>query len=174
MRAASILFVAAVSPGDAVVIRTTAYRPALLSTPLQRPMTTGMTIASQLASGSGAVIAGVVAGAALGPTMAGASAASVGLKKKYEWSEIAFSAGITVFFSVTSLSLSALAFSLGSSAVGPAPAAIRLPLAFGLITIVAAMTPMAALVTGTIIAPAVPYREDQVEQTLEMRCEDSD
>jgi hypothetical protein len=116
-----------------------------------------------LASGGGALLVGYLAGAAAGPAIAAASAASVGVRNGRSWRELRTSASFAAFFSALTVWLACQACVLGSSALALAPAALRVPFGAGMLALLVGVTPITALVAGTIAAPALPYQAEPTD-----------
>ena len=125
-----------------------------------------MDIAIQLANGGGAVLTGggtvltgYLAGAALGPAISATSAAALGVKNGYSWTELRVSIGFAIFFTALTVALVAAATTLGSTTVALVPTVLRIPLTIGLLAITLPLLPVTAVITGTMAAPAIPFRE---------------
>ena len=129
-------------------------------------------IADVVANGAGSVLTGVLTGAAAGPAVSAAAAAAKGLEARADTRQLSVPVAFACFWSVTTLCFAALTFQLASTAIGSAPSALmfRLPLLVFLVGIVAALVPMVALLSGTFLSPAIPFRDqEEADEYQEMQ-----
>jgi hypothetical protein len=140
--------------------------------PITRHPQPRLSIADVVANGAGSVLTGVLTGAAAGPAVSAAAAAAKGWEARADTSQLSVPVAFACFWSVATLCLAALTFQLGSTAIGSAPSALifRLPLLVFLVGIVAALVPMVALLSGTFLSPAIPFRDqEEADEYQEMQ-----
>ena len=123
------------------------------------------------ANTAGTVVTGYLAGAATGPAISALAATGAAVKNgSRSWDELKTTIGLSCAFSALAAGLAATAASLGAKAVSLAPPLIQIPLAAVMLTIIVALVPVTALVTGTMASPAIPFRDkDSLEEYQDMQ-----
>jgi hypothetical protein len=124
-----------------------------------------LSIADVASNVAGTCMAGYLTSAAAGPAVAAIAATVKGLEYgSRSWSELRTPIGFALFFSLLAGYLATNTVTMGATALSLAPTLIQLPLLAFMLAVVAAFGPMIALLSGTFLAPSVPFRDIQDAQ----------
>lgn len=131
-----------------------------------------MSIVDVAAGAAGTIAAGYLTGAAAGPALSSAAALKKGLDLgSREWSELRFPIGVSAAAWTLTIILASTTFSLGSSTLSLVDSLLmRVPLFIAIVAFITAFVPMVALLSGTFLSPAIPFKsKEDAEEYTEMQ-----